>query len=363
MAGAWNRTGTVAVTNGSPTVTGTTTLFQQSRAGDPIYIGTDPIPYEILSITSNTVLTLATNYTGVTGSGKAVTIPPLGINWSSTSQVSFDVARVLARIPAPSTLDAGKVATVNVQGVYAPDDPAVPTSRTAVNNANYTALATDEVVAYTAISAARTVTLPAASAYPVGKALVIMDESGGCSATNTITITRAGSDTIDGLTSEIISTAYGARILYSNGANKWTEAGLSVPLPVPLAQGGTGATTAAAALTNLGLPGLQRVEFSIADDAVATLAVGNLMGALLQFFGNSTAVPRGLVFVRGGLGLNQISSTAVTGAVGLHTTALTGTTGTDGQMNIGIAGTSGNHTLYLENRVGFTAVARAWILP
>src|SRR5579871_2963998 len=48
-------------------------------------------------------------------------------------------------------------------------------TRTAVNDASYTALATDRNIAYTAISAARTVTLPAASAFQVGVRLTILD--------------------------------------------------------------------------------------------------------------------------------------------------------------------------------------------
>ena len=65
-----------------------------------------------------------------------------------------------------------------------------------MSDANYTALATDRTIAYTAITAARTVTLPAAASYPTGTRLLIMDESGSCSATNAITIAAAGSDTI-----------------------------------------------------------------------------------------------------------------------------------------------------------------------
>src|SRR5271154_2265401 len=41
-------------------------------------------------------------------------------------------------------------------------------SRTPIADASYTALATDRNIAYTAITAARTVSLPAAANYPVG---------------------------------------------------------------------------------------------------------------------------------------------------------------------------------------------------
>ncbi|HEY1944127.1 MAG TPA: hypothetical protein VGH40_18595 [Roseiarcus sp.] len=94
--------------------------------------------------------------------------------------------------------------------------------RTAVADANYAALPTDRLVAYTALTAARTVSLPPASAYPPGQHLVVVDESGACSATNTITVSRAGSDTINGVASIAIASAFGAVMLESNGANAWT---------------------------------------------------------------------------------------------------------------------------------------------
>lgn len=95
-------------------------------------------------------------------------------------------------------------------------------TRTAVSDANYTAQTTDRTIAFTALTAARTVTLPASSGFPTGTQLTVFDESGACSATNTITIARAGSDTIDGAASALISSAYGYLALQSNGAGKWT---------------------------------------------------------------------------------------------------------------------------------------------
>ncbi len=87
-------------------------------------------------------------------------------------------------------------------------------TRTTVANANYTLLASDSIVAYTSIGAARTVTLPAASAVQVGKQFIVKDESGSCSSGNTITI--AG--TIDGATNYILNAAYAKAVVYSNGS-------------------------------------------------------------------------------------------------------------------------------------------------
>jgi len=95
-------------------------------------------------------------------------------------------------------------------------------TRTAVADAAYTVLTSDRMVAYTSLSAARAVALPAASAYPTGTRLIVIDESGSCSATNTITVNRAGSDTINGATSAVLATAYGHLAIESNGSSKWT---------------------------------------------------------------------------------------------------------------------------------------------
>ena len=94
--------------------------------------------------------------------------------------------------------------------------------RTIVSDANYAAQATDRHIAYTALTAARTVTLPAASSLGAGCHLTIVDETGNCSATKSITASRAGSDTIDGATSAVLAAAYSGLVLVSNGSNAWT---------------------------------------------------------------------------------------------------------------------------------------------
>ena len=53
-------------------------------------------------------------------------------------------------------------------------------------------LTSDRMVAYTALTAARVVSLPASSAYPTGTRLLVIDESGNCSVTKTLTLTAAG---------------------------------------------------------------------------------------------------------------------------------------------------------------------------
>ena len=99
--------------------------------------------------------------------------------------------------------------------------PTFANQRTAISDTNYAALATDRLVAYTAITASRTVTLPASSAFPTGHLLTIVDESGQATTTTPITIARAVADLINVATSTLIATPYGFVTLANNGAGKW----------------------------------------------------------------------------------------------------------------------------------------------
>ncbi len=98
----------------------------------------------------------------------------------------------------------------------------ITNSRAAVSDAAYTALLTDRMIAYTTLTAPRVVTLPASGAYPTGTRLVIVDESGNCSVTQTITANATGSDMINGAASAVINQAYGFIGLESNGTGHWT---------------------------------------------------------------------------------------------------------------------------------------------
>lgn len=61
-----NDTGTVALTNGSATVTGTNTNFSEDYIGRPIRFGNDPEEYRITAVASSTSITLNRTYTGAT---------------------------------------------------------------------------------------------------------------------------------------------------------------------------------------------------------------------------------------------------------------------------------------------------------
>lgn len=89
--------------------------------------------------------------------------------------------------------------------------------KTSVADAAYTVASTDRIVAYTSLTAARTVTLSQAAAVP-GMILTIKDET-GTAATNNLTVTRVLSDHIDGATTQVINTNYGSLTMYSDGSN------------------------------------------------------------------------------------------------------------------------------------------------
>ena len=100
----------------------------------------------------------------------------------------------------------------------------VPTVRQAFSNANATALPVTTLLAQTGtLSAAIVATLPSASAVLAGQVVTIVDESATCSATNTITISRSGSDTINGTSSAcVLNSASQSISLVSDGSSKWS---------------------------------------------------------------------------------------------------------------------------------------------
>ena len=73
----WLRAGTVAVTNGSTTVTGTNADFAaNARTGDS-FVGPDGLSYEVANVASATVISILPAYKGPTASGAAYAIMPV----------------------------------------------------------------------------------------------------------------------------------------------------------------------------------------------------------------------------------------------------------------------------------------------
>lgn len=93
-----------------------------------------------------------------------------------------------------------------------------------VADANYTMVATDRVIAYTSLTAARTVTLLSAASFPPGTVVTLLDRSGSASGTNTITIAPTGADKINGANAStaVIQSARGGAQIESDGVQNWT---------------------------------------------------------------------------------------------------------------------------------------------
>jgi hypothetical protein len=67
-------TGTIAVTNGSATITGTGTSWDSTNAKPGAYLIVDDIPYEILTVDSGTEITLLKTFEGSTDTGLSYVI-------------------------------------------------------------------------------------------------------------------------------------------------------------------------------------------------------------------------------------------------------------------------------------------------
>lgn len=92
-------------------------------------------------------------------------------------------------------------------------------NRTASAAGNYTTLAQDLIIAKTGITGGGdTVNVLSAATAGAGKVYIIKDES-GTAGTNNITVDPAGSQTIDGATTQVINADYGSLTIYSDGSN------------------------------------------------------------------------------------------------------------------------------------------------
>lgn len=149
----------------------------------------------------------------------------------------------VSALPAVTTLADADLVPVVVSGVTSKITKAnfegMLNTRQTFSNAAVTILATTRVLAQTGtMSAARIATLPAANALPAGTAITVCDQSGTITATNTISVARAGSDTINGAAASIaISGPYGAVIFITDGTSNW-EACRLVPTSIEIYKSG-----------------------------------------------------------------------------------------------------------------------------
>ncbi len=140
----------------------------------------------------------------------------------------------LAAIPGPATTvdgpdSFGDSSSVGTDTTYAREDhkhglpnsgvllaPVTPKS----SGSPYSVAATDEVILVTTGGSGYTVNLPAAST--AGRKVLIIKADSGAGA---VTVSRAGSDTIEGATSKTVSSQYGKVGLVSDGTSTWYDLG------------------------------------------------------------------------------------------------------------------------------------------
>lgn len=153
---------------------------------------------------TDTLLSGAT-FTANTGSTMA-----LNGTITSIGSLTFNAGAAITLNATPFTLGSGCAATLGGSVAFG-----------AVNTAaaNYTMGAGDTVVFADSTAAAVQINLPS----PATPRIVFIKDFAGTSATHNITISAGGSQ-VDGASTKIINTQYGAYVLYANGANWYSLA-------------------------------------------------------------------------------------------------------------------------------------------
>jgi hypothetical protein len=183
-------TGTVNTSSTGNTVTRTAgILFYPWMVGKTITVNSvDRVIATVTDITHCTLTTDPGNHTGVALTSKFAN------NQYSNNNGDYALVGTSQRV---SAFEDGKLTTVA--------------------DTAYTALFSDGIIVYTTLTAGRTVTLLSAVGRK-GKELIIKDGAGSAS-THNITVDGAGSETIDGSLTYVISANYGKVRIKSDGAN------------------------------------------------------------------------------------------------------------------------------------------------
>lgn len=142
---------------------------------------------------------------------------PLGTVEQDFSQSPSSI-RTFKSISVKSNLFADERETIFGKGQKFRRTPFLTTA----GNAVYSVSAQDFLLAVTGLAGAASVGLPLPSIVGNGKHYIIKDEAGGA-ATTTITVRSEGEKNIDGASTSTITTNYGSKEFYTDGANWFTK--------------------------------------------------------------------------------------------------------------------------------------------
>jgi hypothetical protein len=216
------------------------------------------------------------------GQATSVTNTPIAIAASQITSGVLPAANGGTGLSSPGT--SGNVLTSNGTAWVSQLPAAGGITYTAVKTSNYTAAANEGVQTDTS-GGAFTVTLPATPS--VGDQVFVTD-SGGAWATNNLTIGRNGL-TIDGSATDLICdiSSVSVQLIYSGTTwDVFAQVGGAGAGVVSVAGGGTGATTAGGARTNLGAAASgANTDITALDQDVTITATGTIAADTIGYRG------------------------------------------------------------------------------
>lgn len=280
---AWYKTGTVSVTNGSAAVVGVDTLWLTQAAAGDLFTLDGAKFYEVLSITDNTHLTLASVYTGATLSAQAYAIIR---NFTSTTNAALALSladminkwhlsldELLTWLTSLGSVNLTNPATGAAVSVKTPSQIQaewIGTLSKAITTADVPLTATEASNAF--IKATGALTANRAMIFPATQGHVIAFENSTTGAYILTVKTAAGTG---------IVVAQGERVLLfcdgTNIVNAFTAApGINAADVTNTPAGGIIATTVQAALNELDSEKAPLVSPSFTTPALDTPTSGNL---------------------------------------------------------------------------------------
>lgn len=201
-------------------------------------------------------------------------------------------------------------------------------------DSNYVIQPGDRTVGVSAaLTSPRAWTLPAANAVNAGQSLCIVDNAGGIGATNTLTVTRAGADTINGSTTDVLNAQYAGVCLYSDGVSKWTF--------IPQATG-VGSGTVTSVGSGAGLTG---GTITVSGSLAVTGAAGQILAGATPALTSTPTLgvagsASGSLGLANGAGGGDVVTIQNTGATAPYNFVLPTSAGTTGQALLSAGGAS-----------------------